>query len=105
MSEYNHSEKLLNVSPYKGINRKVINDVKTLEWTSGIIVMSDYSKMKSYEVFFAFSNDTNYPLFARPRKKYEDVLFEELFIFKCKCVDFDSKKTIGFSKSTFKIIQ
>ena len=98
MSEYNHSEKILNVSPYTGINRKVINNVKTLEWSPGIIVMSDYSKLKRYEVFFAFSNDTNYPLFAKPRKKYEDSLFKELFIFKCECVDFDGKKQLGFLK-------
>ena len=106
MSKYFNDEHTLNVCPYTGIDRKVVkNEFKELKWELGEIIMKDYSKTKRYEVFFAFSNDIEYPLFARPKKKYMDALFEELFIFKCECFDFNTEKTIGFSKDTFVIIQ
>ena len=104
MSKYFKDEKRLTVCPYTGINRKVVtNDSKEFKWELGEIIINDYSKTKRYEVFFAFSNNIDYPLFARPKEKYMDALFEELFIFKCQCFDFNTKKIIGFSKDTFVI--
>jgi len=66
--------------------------------------INDMATTKTYEINVSIQDDKSpddFGILLRSYKKYEDALFEEIFGFKCKCIDFDNQKTIGIRSNSF----
>ena len=77
---------------------KVIDqpDLKTEEytWKEGIILISDMGTMKEFKIYTSNDNKLNLVI-IRPREKYKDGLFEEIFDFKSLCSNYNENKIIS----------
>ena len=93
----------LNISPSVGIRRVIFNNpsqYNKCKWSKCVIYMS----CKTYETFVCIQktkSPDDFGILLRPYKKYEDSLFEQVFGFKCKCMDYNHHQTIGVRASSF----
>jgi len=93
----------LEVSLDVGIRRVIFDNpsqYNECKWSKCVIYMS----YKTYEMFVCIQktkSPDDFGILLRPYKKYEDDLFEEIFGFKCNCMDYDNQKTIGVRASSF----
>ena len=95
---------VLNICLCRGVDRKVIASSKRHgPWTAGRAVMTDMSKNKQFDVFFAPgvpASGTDAPgdqfaLLVKPRRQYHDAKFEELFNFGIGGRGYTTNRTIG----------
>lgn len=97
----------LTVCPYSGIKRVIFDNYlnyNNCKWSKCMMFINDMSTPKKFEVNVNIHDgkDSNeFGILLRPSKKYEDALFEQIFGFKCKCIDFDDQKTIGIRSNSF----
>ena len=64
------------------------------DWKEAFIKMYDMGKSKIYKIYMTFDFDIDLTI-IRPREKYEDKSFEDLFGFKSRCSDYDETKIIS----------
>ena len=86
---------IIKVNRLKGIRIKDYNESKYTDyiWNKGYIHLSDIGKLKEYKIYITYHN--NLDIIIRPREKYKDALFEQLFGFKSLCSNYDTTKIIG----------
>ena len=63
-------------------------------WEEAFIKMYDMRNSKIYKIYMTFDFDIDLTI-IRPREKYEDKSFEDLFGFKFHCSDYDETKIIS----------
>ena len=91
----------LNVIKVNGITGLKVRDQPYLKaeeyiWEQGTILISDMGVMKEFKIYISKNNNLN-SVIIRPREKYKDGLFEELFDFESLCSNYDEKKIISIS--------
>tara|TARA_Y100000816_G_scaffold60402_1_gene39810 strand:- start:3318 stop:3629 length:312 start_codon:yes stop_codon:yes gene_type:complete len=71
-------------------------DLKTKEytWKEGTILISDMGRMKEFKIYISKDNNLDLVI-IRPREKYKDGLFEEIFDFKSLCSNYNENKIIS----------
>ena len=93
---YTLKENVIKVNGGTGIK---VRDQKNLnyqdyDWDEGFIQMYDIGNSKKYKIYMTFEFDIDLTI-IRPRGKYEDKSFEDLFGFKFHCSDYDETKIIS----------
>ena len=63
-------------------------------WEEAFIKIYDMRNSKIYKIYMTFDFDIDLTI-IRPREKYEDKSFEDLFGFKFHCSDYDETKIIS----------
>ena len=93
---YTIKDNIIKVNGGTGIK---VRDQKTLnyqdyDWEEAFIQMYDMRKSKIYKIYMTFDFDIDLTI-IRPREKYEDKSFEDLFGFKAYCSNYDETKIIS----------
>ena len=93
---YTVKDNIIEVNGATGIK---VRDQKTLnyqdyDWEEAFIKMYDMGKSKIYKIYMTFDFDIDLTI-IRPREKYEDKSFEDLFGFKALCSNYDETKIIS----------
>ena len=93
---YTIKDNIIKVNGGTGIK---VRDQKTLnyqdyDWEEAFIQMYDMGKSKIYKIYMTFDFDIDLTI-IRPREKYEDKSFEDLFGFKALCSNYDETKIIS----------
>tara|TARA_X000001036_G_C20028177_1_gene541636 strand:+ start:120 stop:416 length:297 start_codon:yes stop_codon:yes gene_type:complete len=70
--------------------------IENFEWKEGHIRLYDLGNKKIYEIYISDNhNREHYRLIIRPRKKYACHLFQQVFNFSGKCVDYTEDRIVG----------